>query len=117
MRPRLQVKLLPNSLRKALGPLVAGVRSHDILDGVSVHELGIAAYVVEDGRQLDQGANGRQRARLAQVLVPHDGLGHALGLRQRPALLLHHAQRDHPAVELEAHPRRRDVLVRCADVV
>lgn len=67
--------------------------------------------------KLYQSAYGRQGPRLPQILMPHHRLRDALGLRLWGSLPAQQAERDHAAIELKRHQRRRYVPVRCADVV
>ena len=75
--------------------------------------FGCFASLTVHRRQLQDRAQRRDLARLAEVLVPHDGLGHGLG----GPLALQQREGPEPAVELEGQARGAQVRGRGADVV
>ena len=83
MRPRLQAVLPTNRGREARAPLHPRVRY--TLNRPPAHELGLAAHAIEDCGELDECADTRVRAHVAQVLVPDDGLRDVLRLLCRGA--------------------------------
>ena len=77
----------------------------------------MSPHIVEDRRQLQQLAHGRDRPLLPDVLVPHDCLHHALCLRLLRPVLEEQVVGEHASVELETHVRAMDVGGGSADVV
>jgi hypothetical protein len=73
--------------------------------------------LTEDRGQLDYQTDGGDGARITQILMSDDGLSYALRLRRLGPRLLTGLLGDHAAIELEAQPRCRDVLIRCANIV
>ena len=74
--------------------------------------------LTEDCGQLYQQSDAGYLAAFPEILVPYDGLGYALGLRDwRVQFLFQQVEGEVTAIEFKGHQGSGDVLFRGADVV
>lgn len=87
MAPWLGAVFGRDGISKATEPAVARVFLVDGRDRGRVGQMGVEPHIIQDGGDLENEAQRRDKPRLPEVLVPDDGLRNRLGVREVVSVL------------------------------
>src|SRR5271170_1508783 len=129
MGPRFQFNFRFNDVGETSRPLVPGKFIGHVLDIFRMNQLRMRTHIVfpsamipgggdtENGRELEDLADGGDHAVIDEILVTDDCFGDTLREILRPTILGDEVVSDHPAIVLKAHFCCSEIFRRCCNIV